>query len=289
MSSDNTNPHIIDVTEENAQQVLIEESKQRPVLIDFWADWCAPCKNLMPVLEKLATEYAGQFLLAKVNADELQPLAGQFGVRSLPTVMLMKDGQPIDGFSGAQPEAEVRKLLEKHLPKAWDIQLQQAQELIAGEQFTEAMPLLKQAYDDSGKQADIALAYAGLLLNSKRLDEAEAILKEIKLVDQDAVFEQLMAQLELAREAGKAPEIEALEKQVKESPEDLALQFQLAVQYSQHEFHKDALELLFPLLQKDLAYSEGEGRKIFMDILSVLGKGDPLAAEYQRKLYTLLY
>lgn len=289
MSANTQNPHIIDVTEENAQQVLIEESKQRPVLIDFWADWCGPCKSLMPVLEKLANEYAGQFLLAKVNADEQQMLCANFGVRSLPTVMLMKDGAPVDGFSGAQPESEVRQLLEKYLPKPWDLQLEQANELIKSENYSDAMAILKQAYNDSAQQANIALTYAGVLLHNKRLDEAAVVLEAIKLADRDATFEQLMAQLELAQQAGKSPEIDALEAQLKNDPANLDLQLQLAVQYSQHEYYKEALELLFPVLQKNLNYADGEGKKTFTDILSVMGKGDPIAVEYQRKLYTLLY
>src|SRR5690606_25056927 len=116
--------YIFNITMDNAKQVLIDESFQRPVVVDFWAEWCAPCKTLMPLLEKIANEYAGQFVLAKVNCDEEQQIAQQFGVRNLPTVMVMKDGQPVDGFVGAQTETAVRELLEKFLPKPWDLQLQ---------------------------------------------------------------------------------------------------------------------------------------------------------------------
>ena len=100
----NASAHIVEIDESNAQQLLIEESMARPVVVDFWADWCGPCKQLMPILEKLADEYQGAFLLAKVNADEQQMLAQQLGVRSLPTVMVIKDGQPIDGFQGAHAQ-----------------------------------------------------------------------------------------------------------------------------------------------------------------------------------------
>lgn len=280
---------VVDITEENAQQYLIDESRSRPVLVDFWADWCGPCKSLMPVLEKLAKEYAGQFLLARVNADEQQMITGQFGVRSLPTVVLMKDGQPVDGFSGAQPEQEVRKLLEKYLPSANDLLLQEANKLIQAEDYAAALSLLSKAYKDSNAEAQIALSYAGVLIHLKRLDDAAAVLGKIKMVDQGAIYNQLMAQLELAQKAGKTPELTELEDKVKQDPENKNLQFQLAVQYSQHEYHKDALALLFPILQENLNFADGEGKKIFMDILSVLGKGDPVAVEYQRKLYTLLY
>lgn len=283
------NENIVEITAENAQTLLIEESFKRPVVIDFWADWCAPCKALMPVLEKLAAEYAGQFLLAKVNADEQQMISSQFGIRSLPTVMVMKDGQPVDGFAGAQPEQTIRELLDKYLPKPWDLQLQQARQLIEQEKHNEALGLLKPAYTDSGERADIACELASVLVHLRRYSEAEEILKKIKMVDQDDAYQQVKAQLELAQEAKKAPELDALEKQFATDPGNRELAFQLAVQYGQHQYYKEALELLYPLLQKEINFNEGEAKKIFMDILAVLGKGDPLAAEYQRKLYTLLY
>lgn len=281
--------HIVDITPENAQQLVIDESQKRLVLVDFWADWCEPCKNLAPVLEKLANEYQGQFLLAKINADEQQMLAAQFGVRSLPTVMLIKDGQPVDGFAGAQPESEVRALLDKHLPKPWDTQLAEALPLLDDENFGAAASILKTAYEDSGQRADIAFAYIRALLGSKRLDEAQAVLSVIKLVDQDAEYNQLKAQLELALEAGKSPEIEALEKELEAEPENEALALKLSIQYAQNDHVKDALELLLRLLRKNLGAADGEARKAYTDVLQSLEKGDALAAEYQRKLYTLLY
>ena len=108
-------PHIFEATLENFQEKVMQASMETPVLVDVWADWCEPCKQLMPHLEKLATEYKGAFLLAKVNADEQQELSGHLGVRSLPTVILVKGGQAVDGFNGALPEGEIRKVLEKHV------------------------------------------------------------------------------------------------------------------------------------------------------------------------------
>ena len=281
--------HIVEIDASNAQQYLIDESFSRPVVIDFWADWCAPCKVLMPILEKLARDYNGQFLLAKVNADDQQMIASQFGVRSLPTVMVMKEGQPVDGFAGAQPEPEVRKLLDKYLPKPWDLLFNQARELVDGGKYSEALPVLQNAYSSSGERGDIASLLALALTHLKRYSEAEKVLKKVKLADQDDQYKQAKAQLEIALEAKKAPELEALENKVKGAPEDWDLAFQLAVQYSQHEYHREALETLFPIIKKEINFRNGEAKKVFMDILAILGKGDPLAVEYQRKLYTLLY
>ena len=281
--------HIVNVTMANAKQLLIDESFQRPVLIDFWADWCAPCKVLMPILEKLANEYAGQFLLAKVNCDEEQHIATQFGVRSLPTVMVVKDGQPVDGFAGAQPEAAVREMLDKYLPKPWDMLLQQARELSAAGDHGGALNLLRRAYEDSRKRADIGIELAAVLLELNRLDEAQAQLDAIKLADRDQTHQQLLAQLELRRQAAKTPAIQALEAELARDPDNLETAYQLAVQFSQHQQHREALELLIGILRRNRDFQDGGAKKALLDIIAVLGNNDPLAKEYQRKLFSLMY
>jgi putative thioredoxin len=281
--------YVVDINETNAQQYLIEESHQRPVLVDFWADWCEPCKTLMPLLQKLADEYQGQFLLAKVNADDQQMIAQQLGVRSLPTVIVIKDGQPVDGFVGAQPETQVRQLLEKYLPRPWDALLQQAQQLVDAGKSGEALPLLRQAWEDSSHRHDIALAYAGALIENNRLDEADRVLGDVRMADQDSAWEQLVAQCKLKREAAKSPEIEALEQRVNENPDDLDALQQLAVQYGSAGMHGEALAALFSILEQDREHAGGATRKALLDMIASLGKGDPLAAEYQRKLFGLLY
>jgi putative thioredoxin len=280
---------IVDVTEANAQSVLIEESKQRLVMVDFWADWCAPCKSIMPILEKLAVEYGGQLMLARVNADQQGGIAAQFGVRSLPTVVLMKDGQPVDGFMGAQPESAIRELLEKYLPKPWDLLLQQAQALIEDGNDSDAIPLLRQAHEQSKQRADISIALARAYVAINRIPEAEKILATVGLVDQNADYEQVKAQLELKQQAAKSPELTALEQQHQQNPNDLEVAYQLAVQYNQDGHHREALELLYGILQTNSQFNEGAAKKTLLDILTTLGKGDPLAVEFQRKVYTLLY
>ena len=285
----NTPAHIVDIDETNAQQLLIEESHNRPIVVDFWADWCEPCKQLMPLLEKLADEYAGAFLLAKVNADEQQMLASQLGVRSLPTVMVIKDGQPVDGFAGAQPETAVREMLEKHLPSPWNAKIAEATELLDSGDTAAALARLRTAWEDSNGLKDVTLAYAGALIEANRLDEASDILDGVRLVDRDALHEQLVAQVELKREAGKSPEIEALETQLASDDGNHEVRVRLAVQLSASDHHKEALEHLLVVLRADRDWNNGETKRLYLDTLATIGKGDPLAAEYQRKLFSILY
>jgi len=285
----NATAHIVEIDESNAQQLLIEESTTRPVIVDFWADWCGPCKQLMPILEKLAEEYQGAFLLAKVNADEQQMLAQQLGVRSLPTVMVIKDGQPIDGFSGAQPESAVREMLDKHLPPPQAGALAEAEQLLADGDIPGALALYRSAWEESGQKLEMTLAYAAALVSVNRLDEAETVLQGVRLADQDARYEQLMAQIELGREAARSPEVEALEAALAASPDDHATRVKLAVQLSQVSQYREALEHLLTVLRADKDFNNGEVRKVYLDTLATIGKGDPLAAEYQRKLFSLMY
>jgi len=281
--------YIVDIDETNAARLLIEESQQRPVVIDFWADWCGPCKSLMPLLEKLAHEYAGAFLLAKVNADEQAMIAQQFGVRSLPTVIVMQDGQPVDGFAGAQPESALREFLQKYLPSPWDAAIQQARAALEAGDVPAALAVLRPAYEESGHQHEIAMVYAHALIEGVRLEEAEAVLQAVRLADRDALWEQCQAQLEIRREAASSPELEALKAELEASPDDLDLRYRLALLCTDQGQHRAGLENLFFILQRQLDHGDGATRKALLDTIAALGKGDPLAAEYQRKLYSLLY
>ena len=285
----NASANIVDIDETNAQQQLIEESHKRPVVVDFWADWCGPCKQLMPILEKLVNEYNGAFLLAKVNADEQQMLTQQLGVRSLPTVMVLKDGQPIDGFSGAQPESAVREVLDKHLPSPEADSLAEAEKLLSDGDFAAALALYRSIWENSGHKLETTLAYANALITALRLDEAEGLLNDIRIADQDGRYEQLLAKIQLKREASKSPEVDALESALAADPEDHATRIQLAVQLSQLGQYRATFEHLLSVIRVDKDFNNGEARKVYLDTIATIGKADPLAAEYQRKLFSLMY
>lgn len=286
----NTSPaSIIDITAENAQQSLIDESFNRPVLADFWADWCEPCKQLAPILEKLAGEYNGDFVLARINADQQQMIAQQLGVRSLPTVMLIKDGQPVDGFAGMQTENAIRYMLGKYLPKPWDKQTQQAQSLMGEGQYRDAADILRDAWRDSGRQSHIGLLLAQCCLELNNQKEAQDILDNIPMADQDNLYQHLLAELKLKKAAAKTPEIEALIDKLGKDPDNLSLKMQLGVKYWEENHAGDALQTLLEILKADKNYNDGEARKMMLDIFNSLGNKDPLVVQYQRQLFSLLY
>ncbi len=279
---------ITNVNESNLQQVL-EQSMQVPVLFYFWSARSQHCQELTPVLEKLAGEYQGQFVLAKLDCDEQQMVASQFGLRAIPTVYLFKDGQPVDGFQGPQPEDAIRALLQKVLPREDEIKLQQATALLAEEKPLEALPLLKDAWQLSQQSSETGFLLAETLITLNRSDEAEEVLKHVPLQDQDSRYQGLIAQIDLLRQAADTPEIQQLQSELDADPANAALAAKLAVQFHQVGRNEEALELLFSFLKSDLAAGGGELRKTFQEILAALGTGDALAGKFRRQLYSLLY
>ncbi|GKW12231.1 MULTISPECIES: co-chaperone YbbN [Pectobacterium] len=279
---------IVDVNESNLHQVL-EHSTTLPVLFYFWSGRSQHCLELEPVLDKLAQEYAGQFVLAKVDCDAEQRVAAQFGLRSIPTVYLFKDGQPLDGFQGPQPEEAIRELLKRALPKEEELKVAQAQQLIQEDKLPEAMQLLKDAWQLSQQRSDIGLMLAEVQIQIKRSEDAEAVLATIPLQDQDTRYHSLVAQIELLKQAADTPEIQHLQQQLDADPQNADLAVQLSLQLHQVGRNEEALELLMGFLKKDLAAANGSARKTLMDIMAALGTSDALAARYRRQLYSLLY
>jgi putative thioredoxin len=279
--------NIVPITLENFQQVIVEQSKQTLIMVGFWAEWDEPSLQTMGMLEKIAVEYPNDLILAKVNCDEQQQIAQQFGVRGLPTVMLVKDSQPIDGFAGPQEEQEIRALLEKHLPKVEDGLLLQAQALVEEQDYQQAFSLAKQAYEIDPQRTDIKFVLADIYIELGRIEQAKELLETIGLVDQDHQYSVLLGKIELAEQAAYSPEIKALEADIEKSPDDLELKVKLGVQLQQANRTEEALELLLSVLKKDLNF--GEAKKLTLDMINALPDGDPLASTYRRKIYSLLY
>nr|WP_247741775.1 tetratricopeptide repeat protein [Endozoicomonas sp. G2_1] len=279
--------HTVAITPENFQQILLEESKQKLVFVDFWAEQMPESVELR---DKLAAKTAGfddHLIYATVDCQAQQQIAMQFGIQSLPTAVVVKDGQPIDGIAGPQTDETIQAFLDKHLPKPQDNLLAQAKQALLDQDANQAYSAAMQAYQLDSERADIKLVLADSCLQVGKIDEAEQLLGTIKMVDQDSDYQALLAKLELANQAADSPEIQALEAQYAESPDDKAVVQQLAAQYSQVNRHEDALTVLFRQVQKDRA--DSESKELLLDVLKALPDGDALATKFRRKLYTLMY
>lgn len=285
-------PYIYDVTSLNFEQLVLENSFHKPVLVDFWADWCAPCKALMPLLAKITEEYQGELLLAKVNCDIEQEVVARFGVRSLPTVVLFKDGQPVDGFAGAQPESAIRAMLEPHVqapaaPQA-DL-LEHARALFAEGSIGEAETTLKTLLDEDSENAAALILYARCLAERGALGDAEAVLDAVKGDDHKQALAGARAQLTFLRQANDLPEVADLKSRLAQNAEDDEAAYQLAIQQLARQQHEAALESLLKLFVRNRGYAEGAPHKTLLQVFELLGNDHPLVTLYRRKLYQAIY
>ena len=280
--------HIVDVNESNIQQV-IEQSMTKPVMMYFYSERSPHCAELGATLDKLAAEFADQFILAKLDCDVEQMIASQFGLRAIPTVYILQEGRPVDGFQGPQPEEAIRQVLANVLPKPEALKAAQAAQLLSEGKTEEALPLLKEAHQLAPKNSEITLALAGALISLNKNEEAQTLLITIPLQDQDSYYHSLLAQLELQKQAADTPEIQQLQNDFNQHPENTDLAIQLALKLHEVARNEEALELLFRFIKKDLNAGDGQVKKTLMDILSALGTNDNLASKYRRMVYSLLY
>lgn len=279
---------IVELNEQNFRQVL-EGSMTAPVLIHFWAPMSEESAQIIPSLRALTEQYAGAFSLALLNCEEQQAIAGQFGVQALPTIALFVNGQPVDGLGGPQPIEAVKAMLAKHLPSEDELNARKALELSQQGEYETAINLLGTLSDEYKQKGEIKLALAQCLLETNQFDLAEAVLDTIPMEYKDNFYKSLIAKLELHKQAADSPEIQSLEAALQANPEDLKLLAELALQYHQVNRDEEALELMWTPLSRNLNALDGDLKKSFMDILSALGQGNPIAAKYRRQLYSLLY
>ncbi len=284
-----THPNsIIELTEQNLTEVL-QLSEQYPLVINFYAPSHAESMNFLQRLERIAQQYQGQFILAKVNCEKEQIIAAQFHLQALPTTYLFKEAQALDAFPGILEETELMQRLNLILPKEEEIKFNQALDYLQAEDYESALPLLKSAWTLSDKKnSDIGLLYAETYIAMKKTEPAEEILQQIPLQDRDSRWQGLQAQIELLIKAADTPEIQQLQADYARQPRaDIALK--LALQLHQTNRNEKALSLLFDILRQDLTAENGEVKQQFLSILAAMGNSDPLTNQYRRRLYTLLY
>lgn len=270
---------MIDVTVANFEAEVMEASLQTPVLVDFWAPWCGPCKTLGPILEKLEAEYDGRFKLVKIDSDQEQQLAGAFGVRSIPTVILVQDGQPVDGFMGAVPEGTVRQFLDKHVPSAGAVAAQ-AEASDAGAMLDQgdtesALAKLRVALDRDPANDDVRTSYVRLLIQEQRYDEAmdalrEPLAREPRPLPFDALARWLAA-IAYTRQDERGQWTPAqFDAEIAKDKRDFDARFGKAQVLMAAGAWTDALEELLEIIMRDKSWSDEAARKTYIAILELL-------------------
>lgn len=281
-------PFIVDVTQYNFRAVVQEGSQRVPVLVDFWAAWCQPCKTLMPVLAKLAEEYQGAFVLAKIDTDREQALAAHLQIRSLPTVMLVKGGQVVEQFTGAQPESVVRALLERHVAKP-EGPRELAERLVAAGRLEEARQLLLRAVAAAPEDVKLKLALARVIAAAGDVTAAQGLYDQLPA---DARLEPearaLKAQLRFLALVPTLPPADALQARLAQGPDSEAA-YQLALHLIAAGNYAGAMDMLYGLTQRDRSYGEDLARKTLLELFDLLGADDPLVKTYRKRLFAALY
>jgi putative thioredoxin len=262
---DEMQPVVIETTDQDFMQTVVEESKTRPVVVDLWASWCGPCRTLGPILEQVAEDHGGEFLLAKLDVDANPYTAGQFGVQSIPTVIAFKDGQPVDGFIGAIPEPMVREFVGKLLPSEADREAQEALEDERDGDLDDAETKYREALEADPKNRDARLGLGRVLVDTNRDDEARQTLMPLL---PDAEADRLLAQVEVRSWANTT------------EPGTLASAKRLAATGR----YREALDGMLGALRDD-----PDARQAMVEVFSVLGDDDPIVPEYRRRLANALY
>ncbi|MCP4386868.1 MAG: thioredoxin [Gammaproteobacteria bacterium] len=283
-------PYIHNVSMQNFQQLVLEKSINKPVLVDFWADWCQPCQTIMPMLAKLAEEYDGKFELAKVNADEEQELAAHFGIKSLPTMKLFYQGQLVDERMGALPESDIRAMLDKHIVSESDKFMQTAMMAYQQGQTEQALEMLNHALANDPDNAQLKVTIAQIVHAQGDSDSAVALLDSLdeeggKL---DAVIK-LRAEINLAAQLADLPSLEEIEQRLTENPQDLEALMQKSRHLSAHGDYDSAMECLIQVIRSDRGFGDDAGRKSLLELFDMLGGEHPSVQKYRRKLFTLLH
>jgi len=273
-----------DITRKNFEAELVNASLTVPVLLDIWAEWCGPCKSLGPVLEKLETEYAGRFKLAKLDADAepeiAQQLSQMFGVRSIPFCVMWLGGQPVDGFVGALPEAEVRKFLDKHVPSAEEVaaegELAEAEELLAGGDSEAAIDRLQAAVATNPDNATARYDWLRALLDAGRIDEARAAFAPVaNAVVPDARLVAAGLWLQAMEAAKTARPADTLDAAIAANKRDFDARYERAqVLFAKSDF-TGAMDELLEIVMRDKGWKDGLARKTYVAILEIMTKPAP--------------
>ncbi|NII10078.1 thioredoxin [Oleiagrimonas sp. C23AA] len=287
------NTHVFDVTQGTFETDVIKASLETPILVDFWAEWCGPCKSLGPLLEKLAGEYNGSFRLAKVDVEAEQELAGIFGVRSIPTVVLIKDGQIADGFAGALPESQLREFLSRHVQPSSRLEGVPEEATSEPETATEtpdqALARIQQEMAAAPDKPELKLDLAQALIHTGQYAAAEAELANLPAnLATDDRAKRLQGQLELARSLEQAPDETALRQRIDLKPDDWEARELLGVRLVLGHDPGAGLEQFLAILKEARDWNDGQARKRLLAAFQILDDA-ALVGRYRRQMSSLLF
>jgi putative thioredoxin len=277
---------IVNADDTDFERVVVQGSQERPVVVDFWAPWCGPCRALTPILEKVIGEYQGQVVLAKVNVDEAPALAAQFQIQGIPLVIGFRGGKAVAEFEGVQPEPGVRQFLERLLPSEADKLIAQAQKLEATA-ADRAEQLYRQALKLDQRSEAAALGLARILLDRGEAKEALAVLDEVSAVGEEA--ERLRALAALRELAQPFADEAGLRQRVQKEPTSAQLHYELGCVLAAQKKYAEALELLLSAAERDPKLASSKVREAMVKVFHVIGDRSQVANDYREKLSTLLY
>ena len=283
-------PYIHNVSMQDFQNLVLEKSINKPVLVDFWADWCQPCQTIMPMLAKLAEEYGGKFELAKVDADKEQELAAHFGIKSLPTMKLFYQGQIVDEKLGAVPESEIREMLDKHIVSESDQFMKAAMTAYEQGQTDQALEMLNHALAKDPDNTDLKVTIAQMVNAQGDVESAIALLDSLDSEAQklDAVIK-LRAEIKLAEQLADLPDFDEIEQRLAQNPLDLEALLQKSRHLTARGEYDDAMTCLLTIMRNDRSFQEDIGRVSLLELFDLLGGEHPSVQTYRRKLFTLLH
>jgi putative thioredoxin len=283
------NTHSFETGTEAFERDVLQASEQVPVLVDFWAPWCAPCRVLKPTLEKLAAEYQGRFLLAKVNSDEHPQLAAQFGVRGIPNVKAFVDGKLADEFTGALPESGVRAFIDRLIPTPGEKLRRTARALVNQGDFDEAESHLRSALELEPGNLAVRLDLVELLLAKNSHDEADQLFEPIPERERDERADRLYSVLALWKKSQQLPAIGELERKLAANPDDLHARLALGERLFADKRFEPALEALLEVVRKDRGSLRTTARKLMVDVFNLVEGQDELVSSYRKLLASALY